>query len=353
MSTTSKENVQMPADDEKVLGKDVLTVSKQQVPVTIKMERVSNLRFYPENPRIYTIVTAGGANPSQDDIFAALREQKHVLQLVKDIREHGGLIDAIIVRTATMEVLEGNSRLAAYRILGENEPTKWGTIKSMMLPRDFSEDMTFSLLNQYHLKGKTKWQPYERAGFVYRRWIRPSPRMSVTELAKDCNEDENEVRIWLDSYKFMLDHNLSPDQWSHAYEYIRSSIISKQRKASADFDEKIVSKIKSGELSNATDIRDKLKDICKNEKILKKFVGDSLTLEDAYSELEDSGSTSAVFNRLKNFNTWLMKADLLEARLKLSKGQEKERLKIELKHLYQRAKRLYERYVSPPKSKGD
>ena len=352
MNSVSTEHSQQADVGQEIIGSSTIMVSKIAVPVTIKMERVSNLLFYPENPRIYSIVRAGGAVPSQDDIFAALREKKHVLQLVKDIKEHGGLIDAVIVRTATMEVLEGNSRLAAYRILIENEPTKWGAIQSMMLPFDFSDDMTFALLNQYHLKGKAKWQPFERAGFVYRRWKRANPPMNVAEIARDCNEDESEVKVWLDAYKFMLDHELTPDQWSHAYEYVRSNIIKKQRKAIADFDEKIVSKIKNGELENATDIRDTLKDVCKNEKILKKFLNDSLTLEDAHTELEESGTTNAVFNRLKQFNTWLMKAELLEARLKASHGQERERLKIELRNLCKRANRLQERYF-PPKAKSN
>lgn len=353
MSAASKDNVKTMSDEKKLVGRTSITVSKQEIPVAILMERVSDLRFYPENPRIYSVVRASGAAPSQDDIFAALRERKHVLQLVKDIREHGGLVDPVIVRTATMEVLEGNSRLAAYRILVENEPAKWGAMKAMMLPVNFSDDMTFALLNQYHLKGKTKWQPFERAGFVYRRWTMSNPPMSVPDLARDCNEEENEVRIWLETYKFMLDNDLSPEQWSHAYEYIRSNIIKKQRKAIADFDERIVTKIKSGELENATDIRDTLKDICKNEKILKKFLSGTVTLEGAYTQLEDSGATSDVFSRLKHFNTWFMNADKLEARLKVSRGQEREQLKIQLRTLFQRAKRLQERYFSDGKPKKE
>lgn len=340
------------AEDDGVIGATTITISKTEIPVTIRLLKISDLLFYPENPRIYSMVRAGGAVPSQDDILGALRDKKYVNQLVKDIRENGGLMDPVIVRTSTMEVLEGNSRLAAYRMLAENEPTKWGLMKAMMLPTTFDDNMVFALLNQYHLKGKTKWDPYERAGFVYRRWSRSYPKMSIPDLSRECVEDPKEVKFLLDTYKFMTDHEMEPMQWSHAYEYIKSTIIRKQRSSIASFDDKVVAKIKSGELEKATDVRDKLRDICRNEKVLKKFLGDSLTLGEAYDELEDSGATSAILSRIKNFNVWFEDSDKLEGRLKVAEGHEKERLKIEFRRLFNRAKRLQERYFLPKTSQG-
>lgn len=329
------------------LGSTTITINKVEIPVQIVMAEVSSLSFYPENPRIYSIVRAGGASPSQEDIFDALKEKSHVHQLISDIRENGGLIDPVIVRTATMQVLEGNSRLTAYRMMSEKDPTKWGFIKAMMLPKSFDDDMVFALLNQYHLKGKTKWEPFERAGFVYRRWTRSEPRISTLELSKECVEKEKEIKLLLQTYKFMIDHELEPAQWSHAYEFTRSTLIKKKRDTISNFDDVIVAKIKNGGLEKATDVRDKLRDVCKSDKILKRFLTGSSTLDEAYEELEDSGATSALVSRMKGFNTWFMDSSKLEARLRGAKGQELEKLIIELKKLCKRAKRLEDRYLKP------
>jgi hypothetical protein len=320
-----------------------LTIKGVEIPVEIRMVETTRLSYYPENPRVYSLVRAGGATPSQDDIFDALREKPHVLQLVKDIRENGGLIDPIIVKSSTMEVLEGNSRLAAYRILAQNSP-QWGLIKAWMLPTAFDDDMVFALLNQYHLKGRAKWDPFERAGFLFRRWKTSGSPTSVAELSKECVEDPKEVRILLKTYDFMLDHNLEPDQWSYAYEYAKSSLIKKRREEISGFDEIIVKKIKDGELGKATDIRDKLRDVCKNPKVLKKFLNDKVTLQEGYDELEESGAHSSVVSRLKNFNAWFH-TDKLEARLKGAHGHELEKLKMELRKLCKRSKRLEDRYL--------
>src|SRR6266446_2676549 len=89
-----------------------LTVRKQEIPVTTKYLLQSSLKFFPENPRIYSLVRTDGKEPSQPQIYDRLIEQEHVKQLVQDIRRNGGLIEPLLVRAGSMEVLEGNSRLA-------------------------------------------------------------------------------------------------------------------------------------------------------------------------------------------------------------------------------------------------
>ena len=51
----------------------------------------------------------------------------HVKGLVHSIRTHGGLIDPVLVRDTDYVVLEGNSRLAAYRLLAKIGPYSMGT----------------------------------------------------------------------------------------------------------------------------------------------------------------------------------------------------------------------------------
>ncbi len=95
--------------------------------------------------------------------------QEHVKELKESIKSNGGLIDPIIVRDGDFVVLEGNSRLAAYRILYKTDPIKWAKIKVTLLPKDIPESAVFTLLGQYHIVGKDPWDPYEQAGYLYRR----------------------------------------------------------------------------------------------------------------------------------------------------------------------------------------
>ena len=76
---------------------------------------------------------------TQEEIQAELGGMEHVKQLVQSIKTNKGLIDPVIVLDETFIVLEGNSRLAAYRILAESEGVAWAKIKVKILPKDIGE----------------------------------------------------------------------------------------------------------------------------------------------------------------------------------------------------------------------
>ena len=82
----------------------------------------SRVAVLPDNPRVYSIVRAAEQEPTQAEIERRLSLMDHVKQLVQSIRANGGLTDPLIVRDGNHVVLEGNSRLAAYRLLARNDP---------------------------------------------------------------------------------------------------------------------------------------------------------------------------------------------------------------------------------------
>jgi hypothetical protein len=79
-----------------------------------------------------------------------------------DAGRNGGLLEPLIVRGGSLEVLEGNSLLAAYRQLAAKEPIKWAMVKCTVLPADVDDSLVFALLGQFHIKGKKDWAPYEQ-----------------------------------------------------------------------------------------------------------------------------------------------------------------------------------------------
>lgn len=88
---------------------------------------VEKLKFYAENPRVFSVVREVKDFDSlpelqqQKEIYKKLLKEPSVKNLIPDIRRHNGLIDPIVVLVNTWEVIEGNSRLAAYLKL-KDEP---------------------------------------------------------------------------------------------------------------------------------------------------------------------------------------------------------------------------------------
>ena len=92
---------------------DSITLNGKEILYKDRILLNSELRYFPENPRIYSIVCDGNGYPSQEEIEERLSSMDHVNQLIQSIKANGGLIDPLLVRDGDYLVLEGNSRLAA------------------------------------------------------------------------------------------------------------------------------------------------------------------------------------------------------------------------------------------------
>ena len=77
---------------------DTLTLCGKEISVRNGALPQAELLFYPENPRLYSIIHSGDDEPSQSVIEKRLAAMEHVKQLVQSIRANGGLTDPLIVR---------------------------------------------------------------------------------------------------------------------------------------------------------------------------------------------------------------------------------------------------------------
>lgn len=311
---------------------DELVIRGRRIPVKICHLEHKRLQFYPENPRIFSIIGAGEKVPSQDDIEERLLGMDHVKDLIQDIKRNDGLMDPIIVKDGSLEVLEGNSRLAAYRALSKGDPIKWGYIKCVLLPPDMSENAVFALLGQYHVKGKKDWAPFEQAGFLYRRC--KNQGVDISTLAKEIGIGRGKVRQLVDTYQFMVDFDQTElSRWSYFYEYLKSNKIKKGREAFENFDQLIVDKVNSGEIAKATDIRDRLPIVTTaSSKVLKKFANGDVDFEEAYERAVDAGGDNASLRKLSQFREWLGRPEVQAEMLELE-GQAGDRVRYEVKRL--------------------
>lgn len=320
--------------------KDTLTLRGKEIPVTVGLLLVRNLKFYPENPRIYSIVNVNEEVISQEEIQERLASMDHVKQLVQSIKANGGLTDPIIVRQEV--VLEGNSRLAAYRLLAAKDPVKWGRIKCKVLPEDIGDDAVFALLGEYHIIGKKDWAPFEQAGYLYRR--HKNHGISVKRIAEEVGLGQKEIAHKIKVYAFMIEHNENDiNRWSYYDEYFKARTVKRAREAHPELDGVIIDKIRSGEINRAADIRDKLKVIAAAKpKTLAQMINGQKTFDECYQSASDQGVNEACLRKLHSFRIWLVESETEENIGELKK-ELKEKCLFELKKISQRATHLVQK----------
>lgn len=296
------------ATDEWTTGS--LTLCKKEIPVRTGVLRVLDLHFYAENPRIYSILRAEEEEPSQDVILKRLAAMDHVKQLIQSIKANGGLTDPLIVRDCDYVVLEGNSRLAAYKILMNSDPIKWGKVKCTLLPKDIGDDLVFALLGEYHIIGKKDWAPYEQAGYLYRRNM--MHKIDQATMAQEMGLSTKKVGGLIRVYSFMVEHKEDDvNRWSYYDEYLKHNAIKKARKEYPELDEVVVTKIRSGEIPRAVDIREKLTKIAVAEgKTLRDFASGSHPFEKCYDRAIARGADNTWYKRLNKFRDQLADPDL-------------------------------------------
>ncbi len=303
-----------------------LLIRGRSIPVNYEEIAHDRLRFYEANPRVYSLVRRNDKVPTQADIQQQLLEMDHVKELVQDIKRNGGLMEPVLVKRGSFEVLEGNSRLAAYRALASKEPLKWAKMRCMMLPEAFPENLTFALLAQLHVRGKKDWAPFEQAGFFYRRFHDQS--VDVAALANEAGLSQKRVKQLIDTYDFMIkagEDDIS--HWSHYEELLKSRVIQKTRVTFPTFDDTVVSLIRTDSSFKAVDVRDRLPTICSGPlKTVRRFAEGKLSFEDAFESAVDAGADNNALRRLNKFRQWL--ADSATARVVLSAAGDQDRAKV-------------------------
>lgn len=277
--------------------------------VTIQHLKHKSLKFYPENPRIYSVLHNGaGKAPTQEEIQECLQEMDHVRELRDDIRENGGLIEPLYVKEGTLEVVEGNSRLAAYRMLADENDIQWEKVKCAVLPKAVHDSAIASLLGQLHLKGKKDWRPYEQASFLHRRHYKDN--VSITNLAKEVPLKERGIEHRIAVINYMIKHNDNKiERWSHYDEMLKSRKLQAAFKNHAGFEEAVVERIKSGAIK-AMEVRDKLRVVVrtKSEKPIKEFTKGA-PIDDVVKTAKSLGGDNRALQKIKAFRLWIVEGE--------------------------------------------
>ena len=326
--------------------KDTLTLGGKEIPVRNGYLPIHDLSFYPENPRIYSLIQRPEVVPSQEEIFNRLSRMDHVKQLIQSIRANGGLTDPMLVRDGDLVVLEGNSRLAAYLALARNSPIAWGLAKVRLLPSDISEKLVFALLGEYHIIGRKDWAPYEQAGYLYRRNVNHG--ISPRDMASEMGLPVRTINRLITTYKFMVDHGeTSITRWSYYDEYLKSSIVKKARRENPKLDDIVLGKIKSKEIPAAVDVRDRLIKILDVAKVgpepIKILVSGDKTFERAFESAQDRGVDNMWLRRLKRFRGELQAEEFM-ADLERMSPEQRANCMFQVTKIHQSIERIKRQY---------
>ena len=318
---------------------DVIILRGRELKINVGYVDQMSLRFFAENPRIYsTLWREDGPEPTQSEIFDVLSKRENVREvLLPSIRSNGGLIEPLLVRGNV--VLEGNSRLAAYRLLAQIDAGKWQRVRVRKLPDSISDAEVFSLLGEYHIVGRTDWAPFEQAGYLYRRHKQFG--VTVEALHKEISLSAARIKHIITVYQYMIDvGDRQPNRWSYYDELLKGRRFAKATTLYPEFQQVIVEKIQSGEIERAVDIRDRLPLIVAvGGNTLKKFVQGKVSFEHAVADAKDRGAGDYTGRKLRDFRNWLAE-DQLVRELEKTGDSEKKSLRYELNQIERRVRKL-------------
>ena len=293
-----------------------IKLHKKKVPYREVVVDVKRLAFYPENPRIYSRF-AGTTDRTQQNVQSMLEDMEHVKELRSQIDRDGQVNeppycmavpeDSDLYGEYDYQVLEGNSRLAALRMPKPGSLPPQSSLLCYVL--DFSgyakrdtESLIFSLLGQFHITGKTNWESYENAAYIYRRY--KNQGIDLQDVAKEIGKSRSKVQKMIEAFELMMaagDEKKS--NWSYYEAYVSSTKIKRHRENLDSLDDRVVSLVKAGDFPRALDMRDKLPAILGNKKARKIFLDESehSPFGTALKVASSSGDMDTVLNRLERF----------------------------------------------------
>lgn len=338
-----------------------LKLRKKEVPYEEIDVPVSQLAFYPENPRIYSQF-AGSRERTQENIQAKLEGMDHVKDLRSQIDRDGQVNEPLFCISVSPEselhghykyqVLEGNSRLAALRM------HKKGSLPPACVAcnvLDFSayndqetESLIFSLLGGFHITGKTNWQSYENAAYIYRRF--KNQEVPIEDIAKEIPSlSPSKVRQMVTAFQMMMDAgDDNTSRWSYYEAYASSTKLKSHRQNIPGLDDRVVELIKEDKFPRALDMRDKLPDILRNQRARRILLDEEETepFQEALAVADISGDTDAAFKRLQRFRNDLATSQTKGQIAKLLRNDSsRSRTEYELSQIVKFANQLLNRAV--------
>lgn len=320
---------------------ETMMVGNKAIPIKIAEIDIFDLDYYPQNPRINYVLSKMGEGLDQKTIEESLWKLDSTKELAEDIRKNGGLIEEVLVMGN--QVVEGNSRLCAYRHLYKNTPdeqkAKWKRIRAKVILTQIDSQDLFLLLGKLHIKGKTEWDPYEKASYIYK--MMEENGMTIDEVGQIVGMSPSTIRTQIKAYELMKDGYLPKlsrladekaelKKFSIFEEYFKSSDLQNLTREQPDVlsDEKFIAWVLDQRVRSAAyDVKKDLPNILKSKRARKVFL--QSPPEDAIQAAKDvvfadrPETADSFFAKLKQMTDFLKNTPPLRVKEKIEGNSRK------------------------------
>jgi hypothetical protein len=255
---------------------------------------------------------------------------------IKDLEENKGLIDEIYI--LRNQVVEGNTRLCAFRWLCEKHPNDkhWKKIKARVLDNNVTEEQLFYILGVFHIKGKTEWDAYEKAAYIHKmiNILKKSPE----EICKQLRMQKKNVEATLEAYRVMSERYLPSSnkndgdnkdelkKFSYFDAFFHQKELVERKDNTPDFLGNFVEWVKEGKFKNAQSVRD-LPKILANRKAQKKFVESEpeVAFEEAKQILYEDrpGKVDKFYRKFEEFVNIIDEAEINKIKEEIASSKQK------------------------------
>lgn len=257
-----------------------VTVDNQALRLVHEDIALDKLELDEANPRIrYRLMADAHGKPIEEAILA----MPGVSKLRDEIRVNGGLIERIIVQrngNGKFKVIEGNCRTTCFRSLHHKDQTdqRWKKVPARIVPENADPRQIAILLSDFHVAGKIKWYPHEKAGQVYH--MLATLKMTETEVAAYLRTSKATVSRLLNAYRMMFERFLKIDdgkykdegerKWSYFEEFFKKGDLVVEFKRNPEFGDDFCRWVGDGKIPQPVLVR-QLPDVLKHPEARKKL----------------------------------------------------------------------------------
>jgi hypothetical protein len=293
-------------NDEQLVFEEVLL--RHPPPLRIKHARIAieKIDFDPTNPRLRYLKEL---YPDKTSLQLIFENESDTAYLKKDIKEKGVIDPIYVVEDGKRyRVIEGNRRTACVLELHREEPESvmFFTMPARVLPDSIADDQTALLMASFHVAGKVKWAPHEKAGHIYHMLkvlhipeaeMSNTLHMGVPAIKRSAESFAilEEVYKRIDGGKYA---DKAAGKWSFFDQMLRLKPLREKHKDNPEWAAEFCRWVGEGRIPRAEDVR-YLPDILSKAKARHYFENEKA--DEAFAKAKAEADTSKPGNRSKLF----------------------------------------------------
>lgn len=263
-----------------------LYAGKRNIKTNFVKLPLKELRFYPANPRISSILLNFKGELTDDTIHRLMDEKQPeaTRTLFQQIKKDGIINEPLLVYKN--QVLEGNTRLWVARELYQAAKTqedkkKWVKLPCRIIEDTLTDEEINYLLCNVHIKKKKDWSPFEQACYLAR--MKNKEKLTLQQISEISTFNVPTIMTYIEVYSEMVKYDTEPGDWNRYYEaYNNREVREIHRSGKYNVIETIKKKTSEGKMGTAQDSR-KLKKIVKSPRAMQMFFGGDVDINRAFT----------------------------------------------------------------------